>query len=101
MHRVRELVHRPHLLTYSGSLGDIDPDIIENMSVLKDASSAAIYGSRGANGVILIQTKKGKKGTPFFNGKSVNPPVSFCSLLKKGNKVNFDMELIVNFATPF
>lgn len=49
-------------IPYSGSLGDIDPNIIENMSVLKDASSAAIYGSRGANGVILIQTKKGKKG---------------------------------------
>lgn len=49
-------------IPYSGSLGDIDPDIIENMSVLKDASSAAIYGSRGANGVILIQTKKGKEG---------------------------------------
>lgn len=48
-------------IPYSGSLGDIDPDIIENMSVLKDASSAAIYGSRGANGVILIQTKKVKK----------------------------------------
>lgn len=50
-------------IPYSGSIGDIDPDIIENLSVLKDASSAAIYGSRGANGVILIQTKKGKKGT--------------------------------------
>lgn len=50
-------------IPYSGSLGDIDPDIIENLSVLKDASSAAIYGSRGANGVILIQTKKGKRGT--------------------------------------
>ena len=50
-------------IPYSGSLGDIDPDNIENLSVLKDASSAAIYGSRGANGVILIQTKKGKKGT--------------------------------------
>lgn len=48
-------------IPYSGSLGDIDPDIIENLSVLKDASSAAIYGSRGANGVILIQTKKVKK----------------------------------------
>lgn len=48
-------------IPYSGSLGDIDPDNIENLSVLKDASSAAIYGSRGANGVILIQTKKGKR----------------------------------------
>lgn len=49
-------------IPYSGSLGDIDPDIIESMSVLKDASSAAIYGSRGSNGVILIQTKKGRQG---------------------------------------
>jgi TonB-dependent SusC/RagA subfamily outer membrane receptor len=49
-------------IPYSGSLGDINPDMIENMSVLKDASAAAIYGSRGANGVILIQTKKGKIG---------------------------------------
>lgn len=50
-------------IPYNGSLGDIDPDNIENMTILKDASAAAIYGSRGANGVILIQFKKGKKGT--------------------------------------
>ena len=56
-------------IPYSGSLGDIDPDIIENLSVLKDASSAAIYGSRGANGVILIQTKKGKKGAATVSYK--------------------------------
>ncbi len=58
-------------IPYSGSLGDIDPNIIESMSVLKDASSAAIYGSRGANGVILIQTKKGKlgKATVTYKGQ--------------------------------
>ncbi|MDH6314023.1 TonB-linked SusC/RagA family outer membrane protein [Parabacteroides sp. PFB2-10] len=58
-------------IPYNGSLGDIDPDIIETLSVLKDASAAAIYGSRGSNGVILIQTKKGKKGTPSvaYKGK--------------------------------
>lgn len=49
-------------IPYNGALGDIDPEIIESLSVLKDASSAAIYGSRGSNGVILIQTKKGKQG---------------------------------------
>lgn len=49
-------------IPYNGSLGDIDPETIESLSVLKDASSAAIYGSRGSNGVILIQTKKGKQG---------------------------------------
>lgn len=50
-------------IPYEGSLADIDPDIVESMTVLKDASSVAIYGSRGSNGVILIQTKKGKQGT--------------------------------------
>ncbi len=42
-------------------LADIDPSTIESFSVLKDAAAAAIYGSRGSNGVILITTKKGKK----------------------------------------
>lgn len=56
-------------IPYSGSMTDINPDIIENLSVLKDASSAAIYGSRGSNGVILIQTKKGKVGKPTVTYK--------------------------------
>ncbi len=43
------------------ALSDINPEDIESMSVLKGAGAAAIYGSRGANGVILITTKKGKK----------------------------------------
>ena len=45
-----------------GSLSDIDPNDIENVSVLKDAASASIYGSRAANGVILITTKTGSQG---------------------------------------
>lgn len=44
------------------SMGDVMPSDVESISVLKDASSAAIYGSRAANGVILITTKQGKKG---------------------------------------
>lgn len=43
-------------------LASLNPNDIEDITVLKDASSTAIYGSRGANGVILITTKKGKKG---------------------------------------
>ena len=46
-----------------GDLNDINPADIESMEVLKDASSTAIYGSRGANGVIMITTKKGTQGT--------------------------------------
>jgi len=45
-----------------GSMNDIDPNDVESISVLKDASSAAIYGSRAANGVILVTTKSGKAG---------------------------------------
>jgi len=44
-------------------LADINPNDIESLDVLKDASATAIYGSRAANGVIVITTKKGKKGT--------------------------------------
>lgn len=45
-----------------GNLNSVDPQDIEDLSVLKDAASAAIYGSRAANGVILITTRNGKKG---------------------------------------
>lgn len=57
-------------IPYSGSLSDLDPNIIESMSVLKDASSVAIYGSRGSNGVILIQTKRGSKGSMHVTYKA-------------------------------
>lgn len=46
----------------SSSMDDVDPNDIENISVLKDAASAAIYGSKASNGVILITTKRGKSG---------------------------------------
>lgn len=46
---------------YDGSISDINPNDVESMSVLKDAASAALYGNRGANGVVLITTKKAKK----------------------------------------
>lgn len=54
-------------IPYSGSVSEINPDDIESIEVLKDASAAAIYGSRGSNGVILITTKKGKIGKPVIN----------------------------------
>ena len=45
---------------YPGDLADINPNDIEQIDVLKDASSAAIYGARSASGVIIITTKMGK-----------------------------------------
>lgn len=54
---------------YNGSLADIPSEDIDNFTVLKDASAAAVYGSRSANGVILIQTKRGRSTSkkPQFN----------------------------------
>ena len=58
-------------IPFNGSLSDINPSDIKSMDILKDASSTAIYGSRGANGVIMITTNKGTMGTPAkvtYNG---------------------------------
>lgn len=49
-------------IPYSGTLNDINPDDIASVDILKDASATAIYGSRGANGVILVTTKRGAAG---------------------------------------
>lgn len=53
-----------------GSTIDINPSDIESMEVLKDASSTAIYGTRGANGVVIISTKRGKSGKTKVNFNS-------------------------------
>lgn len=59
-------------------MNNVDPLDIESFSILKDATATAVYGVRGANGVILINTKKGKKGDPKIQvqlEKSMNTPV--------------------------
>jgi len=57
-------------------LGMINPNDIENITVLKDASAAAIYGARASNGVIIITTKKGKEGAPLKINYSVNSSIA-------------------------
>ncbi|QEK52332.1 TonB-dependent receptor [Pedobacter aquae] len=52
---------------YDGNIGDINANDIESVSLLKDASSSALYGARGANGVIIINTKRGKLGESKLN----------------------------------
>ena len=61
-------------------LNFINPNDIESMEVLKDASATAIYGSRGANGVIIVTTKKGKNGAPKIN---FNTSFGSSSILKR------------------
>jgi TonB-linked SusC/RagA family outer membrane protein len=52
---------------YEGAIGDLNTNDIESISLLKDASSTALYGARAANGVVLITTKKGKTADPKVN----------------------------------
>ena len=54
-------------VVFTGSLRDINPQDIQSIDILKDASSAAVFGSKAAAGVILITTKKGKTGKPTIN----------------------------------
>jgi TonB-linked SusC/RagA family outer membrane protein len=51
-------------IPYNGSLSEINPSDVQSIEILKDASAAAIYGSRGSNGVVLVTSKKGGNGKP-------------------------------------
>ena len=65
---------------YGNAASDINPDDIESINVLKGAAASALYGSRAANGVIMITTKKGRKSKGF--GVTVNSGVTFGSIDK-------------------
>ncbi len=64
---------------YGNAAADINPDNIESINVLKGAAASALYGSRAANGVIMITTKKGRKGL----GVTINSGLIFGSIDKK------------------
>ena len=57
-------------IPYDGNIVSINPNDIESMTILKDASAGALYGSRGANGVVMITTKKGNQGKIKVNLKA-------------------------------
>ncbi|MTG98783.1 SusC/RagA family TonB-linked outer membrane protein [Myroides sp. BIT-d1] len=69
--------------TSLSALSGINSDDIESMTVLKDAAATAAYGARGGNGVILITTKKGKRGEPSY---SLKTSVGFQNFARKGPK---------------
>lgn len=77
--------------TAANALGDINPSDIETMTVLKDGAATAIYGSRAANGVVLITTKKGKSGRFSV---SYNNQFSIATVVKK-----FDLLQTPDFLT--
>jgi len=80
----------------------INPNDIESISVLKDASAAAIYGSRGANGVVLITTKKGKTGKPTveMNARSGVQNIPTYDMLNTQQFVDLAQEMYANNANP-
>lgn len=80
----------------------INPNDIESMSVLKDASAAAIYGSRAANGVILITTKRGKKGRPVveFNSQYGVQNIPTFDVLNTRQFVDLSREIYTNSSDP-
>jgi TonB-linked SusC/RagA family outer membrane protein len=75
----------------NNALGDINPNDIESYEILKDGAATAIYGSRAANGVILITTKKGKKGSLEVN---YNSTIGFASAVE-----TFDLLKTQDFLT--
>jgi len=102
-------------IPFEGNLNDISTNDIESASVLKDASAAAIYGARAANGVIIITTKRGKEGRPQINYSGyfgVQTPEKILDMMdgsqyfqlkvdvakNKGNVTDFSPEAILNSA---
>ncbi|WP_461139436.1 SusC/RagA family TonB-linked outer membrane protein [Spirosoma pomorum] len=65
-----------------GSISDINPNDIESMEILKDASAVAIYGTNGANGVILITTKRGSTGKPTIRYNNYVGVENFAHILR-------------------
>lgn len=79
----------------TGGLDNINPNDIESIEVLKDAASAAIYGSRGANGVVLVTTKSGKSGEPtlaFDTYFGIQKRLSKYDLLNRDEYIEFAIE---------
>ena len=71
--------------TVTSPLNSINPDNIESIEVLKDADATSIYGSRGANGVVLVTTKKGKMGKTKFSFTASNGAGQVTSFMKLMN----------------
>ncbi len=83
-------------IPYSGSLVDLDPNNVESLTVLKDASAVAIYGSRGSNGVILIQTKRGAAGKPQVTYKGqygISEPMQRIQVMGPNEYIRFKRDV--------
>ncbi|MFD2554748.1 TonB-dependent receptor [Sphingobacterium tabacisoli] len=78
------------------SISSLNPADVESINILKDASASAIYGSRGANGVIIIETKKGKPGTPeiaYQGYYGIQSPIKRMQMMNPYEFVRYQLEL--------
>ena len=86
-----------------GGIGGLNPEDIESLTVLKDAASAAIYGSRGANGVVIVTTKKGRKNqkavVSFNTSQGVQAPWKMPSSLDAAQRNLIHKEALTNDGT--
>lgn len=81
------------------SLNDVDPNVIESISILKDAASTAVYGVRGTNGVVLVKTKRGQSGktsVSFNSFVSKQTPTNFPELLSSVDNMLLNNEAVAN-----
>ncbi|MGI9140919.1 MAG: SusC/RagA family TonB-linked outer membrane protein [Gemmatimonadaceae bacterium] len=76
-------------IPYDGNISAINQNDVESISVLKDASATAIYGSRGSNGVLIITTKRGRVGKPAFAYSGYTGSQSFANLPRMMNGQEF------------
>lgn len=89
----------PIIPTQPSPLNSINPEQIESIEVLKDADATAIYGSRGANGVVLITTKKGKQGQMQFTtslSQAVGTATGFIKMLNTEQYLSMRNEAFAN-----
>lgn len=76
-------------IPYDGSISAINQNDVESISILKDASATAIYGSRGSNGVLIVTTKRGRTGKPTFAYSGYTGTQSFANLPRMMNGEEF------------
>ncbi|RXQ88050.1 SusC/RagA family TonB-linked outer membrane protein [Ancylomarina salipaludis] len=98
----RPLIVIDGFATSSLSLDDINPADVESINVLKDAAAASIYGSRSANGVIIVTTKKGKKGKAQFSASvdyryEGKPDFGYYDYASSSEVIDMEMEYLANY----
>ncbi len=94
-----ELNDPEFLKSFNSSIGGVNPSDIESLTILKDASATAIYGTRAANGVIVVTTKKGKSGKPRISinhttGIQLRPTYEDFDLMNSQERAEFSFQLL-------